>query len=197
MTDVVFTTNRQTVRDFRRTDLNDVIAMWQDPNVAPYMDDAPKTPSDSSEWLNQVIHHNGLAPRVAYNLAITVTGDDTAIGWVGFGPFESDARAGTFGVGYLLARAHWRRGYMSEVLVGVAGHVFDYLSGMRLIAWCYAGNVASARTLEKAGFHLVRKRRHTNANNSDVVCLDYELDSQQFHAGNSVDTNRSCRNTSP
>ncbi len=189
MSDVVFTTNRLTVRDFGRSDINDVIAMWQDPKIAPYMDDAPKTPGESSEWLAQVIHHNGLMPRVAYNLAITMTGDDTAIGWVGFGPSESDARAGTFGVGYLLASAHWRRGYMSEVLVGVAGHVFDHLSGLRLAAWCYADNVASARTLEKAGFQLVRRRRHTEENRSDVFCLDYELDPERLDTGNMTDSN--------
>lgn len=179
MSDVVFATNRLTVRDFRSSDIDDVIAMWQDPNVAPYMDDAPKTPLESSEWLDQAIHHNGLDPRVAYNLAITVTGDDSAIGWVGFGPSESDVRAGTFGAGYLLASSHWRRGYMSEVLAGVASQVFDRLCGLRLAAWCYAGNVASARTLEKAGFQLVRRRRHIDTGKSGVVCLDYELDAHR------------------
>ncbi len=189
MSDVVFTTDRLTVRDFLDSDLNDVIRMWQDPNIAPYMDDAPKTTREAAEWLDQVIHHNGRDPRVAYNLAITATGAGAAIGWVGFGPSESDPRNGTFGVGYLLESVHWGRGYMSEVLIGVAGHVFDHLTGSRLAAWCYAKNVASARTLEKAGFHLVRQRRRTGGGIDGAVCLDYELDLQRFHTGDMADSN--------
>lgn len=188
MSDVVFTTARLTVRDFRGLDLDDVTRMWQDPNIALHMDDAPKTTTESSEWLAHVIHHNGLKPRVAYNLAITVAGAGAAIGWVGFGPSESDPRNGTFGVGYLLDSAYWRRGYMSEVLPGVAGYVFGHLKGLRLSAWCYAENVASARTLEKAGFHHVRKRRHAGRDMAGVVCLDYELESQSIRDGDMADS---------
>ncbi len=190
MSDAIFTTRRLTVRDFRKSDLDDVIGMWQDPNVAPFMDDAPKTQGESAAWLEQVIHHNGLVPRVAYNLAITVTGREDALGWVGFGPSESAASGGTFGVGYLLAGAYWGRGYMSEVLAGVAGHVFDRLAGLRLVAWCYAGNVASARTLERAGFQLLRRRFHTDADKSDFVCLDYELESPRLRPGDPADSRR-------
>jgi len=63
---------------------------------------------------------------------------------------------------------------MSEVLPGVAAYVFDHLAGTRLAAWCYADNVASARTLEKAGFAFKRRRRQTRAG-VETVCLDYEL----------------------
>ncbi len=152
MSDVVFTTARLAMRDFRATDLEEVSRMWRDPDVARYMDDAPKSSTESAQWLEEVMHHNSLRPREAYNLAITVTGDDLAIGWVGFGPSARDPLGGTYGVGYLLDSACWRQGYMSEILPGVVAYVFDHLAGARLAAWCYADNVASARTLEKAGF---------------------------------------------
>ena len=180
MSDVVFTTARLAMLDFRATDLDEVRRMWHEPDVARYMDDAPKSGTESGQWLAQVIHHNGLHPRVAYNLAITVCGVDRAIGWVGFGPSEHDRLGGTYGVGYLLDSAHWRQGYMSEVLPGVAAYVFNHLAGTRLAAWCYADNVASARTLEKAVFTLVRTHRQIRAGVGEAVCLDYELLAESF-----------------
>lgn len=106
MSDVVFTTARLAMRDFRETDLEAVSRMWIDPDVARHMDDAPKSSVESVKWLEAVIHHNRLRPRVAYNLAISIAGIDRAIGWVGFGPSERDPLGGTYGVGYLLDKAH-------------------------------------------------------------------------------------------
>lgn len=64
---------------------------------------------------------------------------------------------------------------MSEVLAGVTAYVFNQLAGARLAAWCYADNVASARTLEKTGFTLIGTRRGADAGSGEAVCLDYEL----------------------
>lgn len=183
MTDVVFTTARLAMRDFRETDLGDVSRMWRDPDVARYMDDAPKSSAEAAEWLAQVIHHNRVRAREAYNLAITLPGADRAIGWVGFGPSERDRLGSTYGVGYLLDSAHWRQGYMTEVLPGVANHVFHRLAGTRLAAWCYADNVASARTLEKAGFTFTGTHRQTGERIGEAECLDYELLAGSFGAG--------------
>jgi len=177
MDDVVFTTARLAVRDFRETDLDDVVRMLSDPAAGQFMDDAPKSGPESADWLDRVIHHNRVRPRRAYNLAITRSGDDHAIGWIGFGPSERDADGRTYGVGYMLESAHWRQGYMSEVLPAVAGFVFNQLDGTTLVAWCYADNVASARTLEKAGFIRIRSYRRDNGPpTKDALCLDYELD---------------------
>lgn len=181
MGDVVFTTPRLTVRDFRETDLDDVNRMWSDPDAARFMDNAPKSSPESARWLEQVIHHNRVRPRVAYNLAITLSGVDRAIGWVGYGPSERDPDGKAFGAGYLLDPLYWSRGYMSEVLRGVADHVFGALGGASLSAWCYAENVASAKTLEKVGFTLVNEDACTD--DGAQRCLTYKLYADSFKSG--------------
>jgi RimJ/RimL family protein N-acetyltransferase len=116
---------------------------------------------------------------VAYNLAITLSGNERAIGWVGFGPSERGSGSGTYGVGYLLESTHWRQGYMTEVLRTVTDVVFNQLGGIRLVAWCHAGNVASARTLEKAGFSRMHTYSRTLPGEEVVECVDYELVANQ------------------
>jgi putative acetyltransferase len=174
MNDLIFTTDRLAIRDFRETDLNDVVRMWSDPAAARFMDDAPKTSSQSAEWLERVIHHNRVVPREAYNLAITLRVEDRAFGWVGFGPSERDRQGGAYGVGYLLESSHWRRGYMSEVLPGVVDFVVNQLAGTKLVAWCYAENTASSRTLEKAGFTLTGAGSNPEAMNDGAEGLNFE-----------------------
>jgi len=183
MSDVVFTTARLAIRDFRESDLEEVSRMWRDPDVTRYMDDAPKSATESAEWLAQVVHHNRLRPREAYNLAITVRAADRAIGWVGFGPSERDPSGGIYGVGYLLDSAYWRRGYMSEALQAVASFVISELGGTRLSAWCHADNVASVRTLENAGFIWVRTFRRTRTGKGEAECLEYELRADSLDGG--------------
>lgn len=175
MDDKVFATRRLTMRDFRETDLENVIRMWRDPKVARDMDEAPRTPTQTGTWLTEVIHHNRIRPREAYNLAITLTGMDRAVGWVGFGPSGRDHRGGTFGIGFLLDSAHWRRGYMSEVLTGAANFVFDQLNGSWISAWCYAENLASARTLESAGFKLTRQYPCNHRTIGTSLCREFEI----------------------
>lgn len=159
MADVVFATKRLVARNFRSDDLDAVTAMWGDPIACRFMNEGPMTAVRSKAWLEVAMHHNAVRPREAYNLAIALQETDRAIGWVGFGPSSRSDDGRTFGVGYLLDRAHWRRGYMKEVLACVIEQVFGALGGTTLVAHCNAANLASTRTLESAGFELVGEER--------------------------------------
>jgi len=150
VTDTLIVTRRLELRDYRPVDLGAVQAFWGDPLASVFMDEGHKTATEAEAWLNTVIEHNASRPRVAYNLAIVVRSSGEVIGWIGFGP--SASRPGAFGVGYLLHSDHWRKGSMREALTGVIRYVFEVLDVPAIRAWCYAANVASARTLEKVGF---------------------------------------------
>jgi ribosomal-protein-alanine N-acetyltransferase len=80
-------------------------------------------------------------------------------------------------VGYVLARAWWRQGLMSEALTEVADWAMRQPSVFRIGAVCDVENIGSARVMEKAG--LVREallRRwmmHPNASDEPRDCFSY------------------------
>jgi ribosomal-protein-alanine N-acetyltransferase len=81
---------------------------------------------------------------------VTLSGDDRAIGGASL---CVKGHAADFG--YLLARAHWRKGLGTEVARALVALAFSFPDVRRLSATCDAENVASTRVLEKCG--LVRE----------------------------------------
>lgn len=57
-------------------------------------------------------------------------------------------------IGYWLARPFWGRGIMTTVVKAVVEHGFREFGLQRIFAPIFAVNSASARVLEKAGFHV-------------------------------------------
>jgi RimJ/RimL family protein N-acetyltransferase len=82
--------------------------------------------------------------------AITLTGDDTAIGFVAVG----EKRAGVAEIGYLLARAHWGGGIAREAVRAVIDRLFAVERHRRLFADVDPDNIASRALLERLGFRL-------------------------------------------
>jgi RimJ/RimL family protein N-acetyltransferase len=80
-------------------------------------------------------------------------------------------------VGYVLSRAHWSQGYMTEALTAMIGFAFSYPDIRRVFAYCDTENRASARVMEKSGMRLEGLlRRHTVFPNvspepRDVFCF--------------------------
>jgi len=85
---------------------------------------------------------------------------------------DSDNRRGE--IGYLLNRAYWRQGLMSEALECVIAYAFGELKLHRLEADTDPDNIASIRTLERFGFQregLFRDRWLINGRWCDSLML--------------------------
>lgn len=54
-------------------------------------------------------------------------------------------------LGYVLARIHWKRGYMTEAVKGIIAWAMRQNDIYRVWAVCDVDNLASARVMEKAG----------------------------------------------
>jgi RimJ/RimL family protein N-acetyltransferase len=99
-------------------------------------------------------------------------GGDRAIGAIGctFQAFRAE-------LGYVLGRAHWRRGFMSEALRAVVGVLLARDGIHRVWAVCDVENVGSARVLEKAGLAreglLRRWSLHPNVSDVPRDCYVY------------------------
>jgi [ribosomal protein S5]-alanine N-acetyltransferase len=174
--DLSIPTLRLILRDFVEADLADVHAFSSDPEVARFMEFAPRSPEESAAWLRDVIVHNQERPRVAYNLAIVLREEARVTGWIGIGASERYATPGELGFGYALHRDYWNQGYATEAVRAIVRFAFGTLAGQRISAWCWAENRASARVLEKAGLRLVRLFELTEPKSDRVLpCQEYAI----------------------
>jgi RimJ/RimL family protein N-acetyltransferase len=170
-------TPRLVIRDFDEADLPAVHAFRSDPEVARFMQDFDAESLEQSRaWLDGVIYHNRVQPRVAYNLAIELRSLSKAIGWIGIGDSERHPGPGECGFGYMLDRAHWGQGYATEAARAILAFAFQELGAQHISSWCYAENAASARVLEKAGLTLIKRYDDIESKSGrPITCLEYEI----------------------
>lgn len=80
-------------------------------------------------------------------------------------------------LGYLIARPFWRQGFMSEALAAIVAWAFTQPPVFRVWAVCDLENEASARVLERNGFHqegiLRRWSLHPNVSDIPRDCYCY------------------------
>ena len=80
-------------------------------------------------------------------------------------------------LGYLIARPYWRRGFMSEAVGAIVKWAFAQPGIFRVWAVCDCDNEASARLLERNGFHeegILRKwSLHPNISDVPRDCYCY------------------------
>lgn len=82
----------------------------------------------------------------------SIESDDTFIGLIGFWRIVKEHHYGE--LGYMLAREHWGKGYISEAIGALVPFGFNTLGFHRIEAITRPENAASIRALEKNGFVL-------------------------------------------
>jgi ribosomal-protein-alanine N-acetyltransferase len=102
-------------------------------------------------------------PETSFAIAV----DDAAVGGIGF-RLQSDVERVSAEVGYWLGEAFWGRGITTEALVSMTEYAVDRYRLTRLFAVPFAGNAASCRVLEKAGYRL-EGRLHRSAIKDGVI----------------------------
>jgi [ribosomal protein S5]-alanine N-acetyltransferase len=154
--DVRLVTERLILRDFVESDWPDAHAYRSDPEVARYMlTHEPESPEQTRAWLDEVIAETREQWQTRRTLAIVLQAEHRVIGEISVGPSPDDFPAeGEIGFGYMLNREVWGQGYTTEAARAVVDFGFEVLGARQVSAWCFAGNRASARVLEKAGLRL-------------------------------------------
>ncbi len=87
--------------------------------------------------------------------AITLAGDDTAIGFVA----AVEKKPAVSDIGYMLARAHWGGGMAREAVGAVLDHLFRVEGHRRVFADTDPDNAASNGLLKSLGFTLEGRLR--------------------------------------
>jgi len=142
----------------------------QDPMVCRYMVWRPHAAeAETQTFIASCIAFWQEGSRLPY--IITEVGSPAAIGML-----EARISGFTVDFGYVLARAHWGKGYMPEAVAALAEAALQ--SGhFRAQAFCDVENIPSQRTLEKAGFlregRLERYMVHPNISAEPRPCFMY------------------------
>jgi RimJ/RimL family protein N-acetyltransferase len=117
----------------------------------------PYTDAAADEWLAlaaKITQEQGRPVQFAIR-----SDDDALIGGCGFDGFQI-SKSHRAEVGYWLAKPYWGQGIMTAVVQRVYRYAFEEFGLVKITAHVFSHNPASARVLEKCGFHeegLLRK----------------------------------------
>lgn len=139
------TTDRLVLRKPAREDARLIYEGYgRDPEVIRYLAfRGPQTIEEIEQFLDRALH--GWDAGTMLTWAITLKPEGTLIGMIDV-RLELHAN-----VGYVLAREHWNRGYMTEALRAVVQWAMEQPEIFRLWAVCDVENAASSRVMQKAG----------------------------------------------
>ncbi len=140
-------TERLVLRGWKRKDAAALYAYAKNPNVGPHAGWKPHADvAESRGIITQLFQRNT-------TWAITLKGDDTPIGSIGF---EADAyRPGINSreMGYSLSEDYWGQGIMTEAARRLLKYGFEELSLQSVMIRTGEANLRSQSVIRKCGFH--------------------------------------------
>lgn len=154
-------TARLVVRTVAEPDLEDLLEVNGDDAVTRHLPYASwRSREDALAWLTRM--QALCATGTARQLVIERQSDRKVIGTVLV--FQFDEQSARVEIGYVLGRAHWRRGYATEALLAVCRKAFEAMGIRRIEAEARPDNVASNQLLQSLGFtHEGRLRQRWTA----------------------------------
>jgi ribosomal-protein-alanine N-acetyltransferase len=142
-------TPRLLLRPVEATDLPNLMAVNGDPEVTRFLPyDTWKSAEDGEAWFARSLALGSSGTGQLFALVARSTG--TVLGTLVL--FRYDEASRRVELGYVLGRAHWGRGWMSEAIAAACSFAFDELGIRRIEAEVNPANVASCVLLTRVGF---------------------------------------------
>lgn len=136
------------LRSMRSSDALALLAIYGDPAVMKYTDEAPFENLETVSLMLQSVH-TLLAKGASLEWAIVPVDGNTPVSTCGLHSF--DASLHITEVGCLLRQSAWGNGYMREAINLLAIYARDVLGLRRLVADIHADNRRAQRLFEKLG----------------------------------------------
>lgn len=139
------------LREWRLEDVRSVAAFANNKRIADNLRNAfphPYTEKDAEAFITACLSAD---ERAKCFRAVSV--DGVAIGSIGLF-LKEDVYCKTAELGYWLAEPFWGKGIMTAAVSRICSHAFASYDIVRIFAEPFAGNTASRRVLERAGFTL-------------------------------------------
>jgi ribosomal-protein-alanine N-acetyltransferase len=146
---MILETKRLLLRHLVSSDLDDLFALYSDPDVVRYIPDAPRTLEEAREELEWFTNGHPRFPNLGLWATIhKETGQ--FIGRCGLLPWTIDGKD-EVEVAFALAKAYWGQGLATEVAHALVQYGLEQLQLSRLICLIERENQASIRVATKIG----------------------------------------------
>lgn len=153
----ILETERLILRHQVIEDLDDLWALYCDPEITKYIPDAPRSRQEAQEELEW--HMNGHPRFPELGLWATIHKETGKfIGRCGLLPWTIEGQE-EVEVAYTIAREYWGQGLASEAARAILQYGFEKLHLPRLISLIDADNIASQRVAEKIGMRFEKEAR--------------------------------------
>lgn len=147
---VFLETPRLVLRKVTEQDLDEVVALDNDPEVMRYINGGRPVSRDE-------VRGGALRRLMGRGFwAAEARGSGEWLGWFSLEPLESVAGERTVELGYRLRRSAWGRGYATEGSRALLDKGFGELGVRRVVARTMTVNSGSRRVMEKCGLTYVR-----------------------------------------
>jgi ribosomal-protein-alanine N-acetyltransferase len=165
-------TDRLRLRMISAGDLDNLAAMFSDPEVIKYVGDGkPTDRAEAERALQSIINHWGTHGFGRWAVVDRNTGN-----FLGFGGLRS-----LFGmpeVVYHLAKANWGKGYATELARAALRFGFEERGFDRIVAIAKPLNAASIHVMDKLGMRFEKDARYY-----DLDVVQYEITRDEFTFG--------------
>jgi RimJ/RimL family protein N-acetyltransferase len=154
---IILETKRLLLRHQVPADLDDLWALYCDPEITKYIPDAPRSREEAKEELEW--HMNGHPRFPELGLWGTIHKETGKfIGRCGLLPWTIEGQH-EVEIAYTIAREYWGQGLATEVARAILQYGFVKLNLSRLICLIDAENNASRKVAEKIGMTFEREAR--------------------------------------
>jgi RimJ/RimL family protein N-acetyltransferase len=151
----ILETNRLILRHQVLDDLDNLFALYCDPDVSRYIPDAPRNYEEAREELEW--HMNGHPKYPELGLWATIHKETNRfIGRCGLLPWTFDGQK-EVEVAYLISKSYWGQGLGTEVAQAILDYGFYKLNLSRLICLIDEKNLASIKVAEKIGMNFEKE----------------------------------------
>ena len=171
---LILETKRLLLRHLVIEDLDELFALYRDPEIRRYFPEGVLTREETREELEW--HMNGHPEHPELGLWATVHKETGKfIGRCGLLPWGIDGRL-EVEIAYLLDRNYWGQGLATEATRGILQYGFEKLNLPRLICLIDTENFASQKVAQKIGMTLERKVE--GINRDGIPTLIYSISKQ-------------------
>jgi RimJ/RimL family protein N-acetyltransferase len=153
------TTERLLLRDFETRDWRDTHAYEKDAETVRYQSFGPFSEEESRDYIARNLKHIAERPRRLYDLAVVLRPEGRVIGRCGLSLGLPEMHEAA--LWYILNRAYWGQGLMTEAARRMLAFGFETLGLRRIWADTDPRNTASIRLLQKLG---LRREAHFREN---------------------------------
>jgi len=151
----ILETDRLILRHLVPDDLDNLFALYSDPEIRRYFPEGTLTYAETKEELEWFLNGHPKHPELGL-WATILKGSDQFIGRCGLLPWTIEGQ-NEVEVAYLIAKEYWRQGLGTEAAQAIFQYGFEQLGLSRLICMIDPANIASRRVAEKIGMTLEKE----------------------------------------